>query len=132
MGFNYLIDTNILIYVSKDQIPSENLTKVQQIFRNSFNISVINEIELLGGRNIDEQKYIYFKKFLSLSNVYHLNDEIKLQTIEIRRKFNLKTPDAIIGATALVNNFILVTRNTKDFNRIDGLEIYNPFEIKEL
>ena len=132
MGFNYLIDTNILIYVSKAQIPSETLTKVQQIFRNSFNISVINEIELLGGRNIDEQKYIYFKKFLSLSNVYHLNDEIKLQTIEIRRKFNLKTPDAIIGATALVNNFILVTRNTKDFNRIDGLEIYNPFEIKEL
>jgi hypothetical protein len=129
MGFNYLIDTNILIYVSKDQIPAESLAKIQQIFRNSFNISVISEIELLGSKGLDEQKYIYFKNFLTLSNVYHLNENIKLQTIEIRRKYNIKSPNAIIAATGVINNFVLVTRNVKDFAKIDGLEVYNPFEI---
>ncbi len=131
MGFNYLIDTNIIIYVSKDHIPLNSLSNVQQIFRNSFNVSVISEIELLGAKKLDEEKYIYFKKFLSLANIYQLNQEIKLQAIDIRRKHNLKTPDAIIGATAMANNLILVTRNTKDFDRIEGLELYNPFEIQE-
>ena len=35
--------------------------------------------------------------------------------------------DAMIAAIALANQFILVTRNTKDFEGMDGLVLLNPW-----
>ncbi|TVP73110.1 MAG: type II toxin-antitoxin system VapC family toxin, partial [Nitriliruptor sp.] len=35
--------------------------------------------------------------------------------------------DALIGASALVHKMTLVTRNTKDFARFDGLDIIDPW-----
>lgn len=32
-----------------------------------------------------------------------------------------------IGATALVHNMVLATDNAKDFQGIDGLQLFNPF-----
>jgi len=39
----------------------------------------------------------------------------------------IKLPDAIIAATALIEGFILVTRNTDDFKKFPTLELLNPF-----
>jgi len=36
--------------------------------------------------------------------------------------------DALIGATAIANNMVLATRNTRDFGRFPGLEVLNPWE----
>jgi predicted nucleic acid-binding protein len=36
--------------------------------------------------------------------------------VELRRKHHIRLPDAIIWATAQVNDAVLVTRNTKDFD----------------
>ena len=36
--------------------------------------------------------------------------------------------DGMIAATTAANNLILVTRNTKDFERFDGLHVENWFE----
>lgn len=47
--------------------------------------------------------------------------------IEIKQKYKIATPDVIIGATALENHFTIVSRNEKDFKKIDGIKIYNPF-----
>jgi toxin FitB len=35
--------------------------------------------------------------------------------------------DALIGATALVNDMTVVTRDLKDFQRFDGLDVINPW-----
>lgn len=35
--------------------------------------------------------------------------------------------DALIGATADVHGMVLVTRNVRDFERFDGLEVSNPW-----
>ncbi|MCF8381671.1 MAG: PIN domain-containing protein [Bacteroidales bacterium] len=40
----------------------------------------------------------------------------------------IKTPDAIIAATAMVHGCTLITNNEKDFNNIKGLKIANPFK----
>jgi predicted nucleic acid-binding protein len=48
--------------------------------------------------------------------------------IEIRQQKKIKLGDAIIAATALLNNFTLVTRNQKDFEKINGINILNPFD----
>jgi len=39
--------------------------------------------------------------------------------IDIRQQFKTKTPDAIIGATALVHGFDMVTHNVDDFRSLD-------------
>jgi len=36
-------------------------------------------------------------------------------------------PDAVIAASALSLNAILITRNEKDFDGVSGLVVYNPF-----
>ena len=61
--------------------------------------------------------------------VIELNDDIVNKTIELRIEYKLKTPDAIIAATALVYNMILITRNLSDFGKVQGLTIINPFEV---
>ena len=35
--------------------------------------------------------------------------------------------DALIGATALVHDMTVVTRNVKDFERFEGLDVLNPW-----
>ena len=36
--------------------------------------------------------------------------------------------DALIAATAMANNMVMVTRNTRDFERFQGLEVLNPWK----
>ena len=48
--------------------------------------------------------------------------------VELRRKYRMKLPDAIIWATAKTTNSILVTRNTKDFDpKWDGIHL--PYQV---
>ena len=42
-------------------------------------------------------------------------------------KSRVITEDAMIAATAIVNNLTVVTRNVRDFRRL-GVELHNPFE----
>ena len=60
--------------------------------------------------------------FISHANVYELTDEIADKVIDIRQQYRVKTPDAIIGATALIHGFDIVTNNVDDFKNLD-LEI---------
>jgi predicted nucleic acid-binding protein len=57
-----------------------------------------------------------------------LNNKIADLSIDLRRNFKIKLPDAVIAATAIHNNLILVTRNIKDFKDMEDLEIYSPFQ----
>jgi predicted nucleic acid-binding protein len=41
----------------------------------------------------------------------------------------ISTEDALIAAIALTHGYPLATRNTKDFLHIDGLTLYNPWQI---
>ena len=45
----------------------------------------------------------------------------------MKRRVKIKLTDAVIAATALVNNFKLVTRNVDDYKAVKELEIFNPF-----
>ncbi len=58
---------------------------------------------------------------MSILKVINLDDDISEIAIEIRRKYYLKTPDSIIAATAIHQNFPLLTADT-DFAKIEELE----------
>lgn len=86
---------------------------------------VINKIELLGFSKV-EQDLI---DFVNCSNICPMDDDIVEKTIEVRRLYKIKLPDAVIAATALHYDFVLVTNNTKDFKSIKGVEVVNPHEL---
>ncbi len=128
MGEEFLIDTNILIYYLADAIPEEELPTVEEIFRKSFNVSIITKIEFLGWKGHTPEGFEKSKEFISFARVMPLTDEIADVAIELRRKVSIKLPDAVIAATAILYDLTLVTRNIKDFEKVDGLRVYNPFE----
>jgi predicted nucleic acid-binding protein len=128
MEKGYLLDTNILIYFLNDQIPEDTYQKVKDIIKQSFNISVITKLELLGWNKYTEENFAVAKRFISNASVINFNDNIVDTTIEMMRKNKLDLADAIIAVTAINNNLTLVTRNAKDVSNIARLEIYNPFK----
>ena len=127
MEYKYLIDTNIIIYYLDNKIPQQEINKVEDIFKNSFNISTITRIEVLGWHKIEEQEKIKVEKFINNAKVFYIDKDVENKSIEIKQRCKIATPDTIIGATALLNNFTIVTRNYKDFNKIKGIMVYNPF-----
>lgn len=96
-------------------------------FDGKFYISIINKIELLGFKDISTDEEQNFHKLINASTILNLTDDIVTKTIEVRKQFKIKLPDAIIAATALTHNLTIVTRNTKDFEKIKGVEILNPY-----
>ena len=124
----YLLDTNILIYYWKNDIPEAERDKKEEILKHSFIISIITKIELLGWRMHTPDGFEKAKEFLEQAEVLPIDDELAELTIALKRNNNIKLADALIAATALSNNLVLVTRNYSDFSTLAELEIYNPFD----
>ncbi|WP_090622359.1 type II toxin-antitoxin system VapC family toxin [Parapedobacter indicus] len=91
-------------------------------------ISAITEIELLCWKTATTNDIKVLKKFIGDAYVIELEQPVKDLTVDIRKRYNLKLPDAIIASSALANDLTLITRNTKDFERINKLKLVNPFD----
>ena len=68
-------------------------------------------------------------EFIADSIILDITSDVILHTVNIRRNKKIKTPDAIIAATALAHGCSLITNDNKDFNKIKGLKIVNPFKV---
>ena len=80
-------------------------------------MSVITRIELLAWPNAYPQQLQTLQKFIATCLVYPLDEAIIIESINVRKQYKIKLPDAIIAATALVNNLTLFTRNISDFKK---------------
>ena len=89
------------------------------------NISIITQIELLCW-NTDDITTQNVKNFIADSVVSEISPDVIKQCVALRKGKKIKTPDAIIAATALANNYTLLTNNESDFANIKGLKIINP------
>ena len=125
----YLIDTNIAIEYIGETLPEKALYLLDSIFDNHFYISVINKIELPGFASITKEEELKFRELINAAEIIELNEDIVTSTIDIRKTYKTKLPDAIIAATAAVDNLCLVTRNIEDFKNID-IKLLNPFDNK--
>jgi predicted nucleic acid-binding protein len=125
MGKRYLIDTNVIIEYLGGLLPKTAFLLISKIIDEEFNISVVNKIEVLGHVSAGEK----IVNFIDLANIYYLSEDVVDQTIKLRKLYKIKLPDAIIAATAIVNNLIVVTRNIKDFEIISELKVVNPYNI---
>jgi predicted nucleic acid-binding protein len=122
-----VIDTNILIYYLNEQLPESVKTQVDNAILSGCTISIITRIEVLGWQGHTEQSLIAARALLSLFEEISLNPIIADCCIELRKTYKIKLPDAIIAATALVQEKTLMSRNEDDFIKIAGLCLFNPF-----
>ena len=128
MGIKYLWDTNTAIYYLQRQFPPSAehfMDSILQEYQPS--ISAITEIELLCWKTASESDLAVLKDFIEDSVVFELEKDIKLKTVELRKTQKIKLPDAIIAATAIVQNLTLLTRNVADFQNIPDLAVVNPW-----
>ncbi len=126
MGKRYLIDSNVIIDYAACRLPENGSDFVENLFNTDFLISVATKIEVLGFNDIPA-KLLAMEEFVNTATVIALDETITNKTIQLRREYKkIKLGDAIIAATALANNLILITRNEKDFQHIDGLRVINP------
>lgn len=126
----YLLDTNTCIKYLNGR--SENI-RLNLESRNSADIVLcsIVKAELFYGamKSQNPEKTLtklnqFLERFISLS----FADDASKAYGEIRAKLESKgTPigpnDLLIAATALVNNVTLVTNNTREFGRVEGLAL---------
>jgi predicted nucleic acid-binding protein len=123
------MDSNVLIDYMALILPQSGSDFVEQLFNDDFLISIVVKIEVLGYNDIP-QKMAAMEEFVSAAILFPLDDDVSLKTIELRRLYRkLKLGDAIIAATALVNDFTLISRNISDFKQIKGLEVIDAHVI---
>ena len=124
----YLIDTNILIYfLQGDKVAVSFLKK---ILDDELCISLINKIEVLSFPDLSKDEEKEINKFLLNFATLNIDDIIAEETIKIRKKYKLKLGDALICATSIMHDTILVSRNEKDFIKVKGLKFLNPYTTK--
>lgn len=99
-----ILDTNAVIYLQNGQLQ-------KPLDADEYGISIITEIELLSFQGLDEKQELWLKKFIETINVFPLGNAVKDKTILLRRKYKIKTPDAIIAATAILNEAVLLTND---------------------
>lgn len=119
-----VVDTNVLIYWFQHglHLPRATLESIRPSY------SIITQIEALGFWDIAPEELAGIRALLDTGTVVALNENIVDRTIWIRQQKRIKTPDAIVAATAIENRCELWTANTKDFNDIDELKVVNPLK----
>jgi len=130
MGTGYLLDSNVIIGYLAGRIPLTGMNFVSAIVDQIPHISVISQIEVLRYDDTPENEKL-LNSFINNSVIHSLSPAVVRCTIELCKHSRIKLPDAIIAATAIIENYILVTRNIDDFKHISNLELLNPWDTLE-
>ena len=113
-----VLDSNTIVYLSKEII------SLDDIFDDSeeYGISVITYMEVLGYEfeSIKEKEFI--EELLSFLSVIYIDETIAKRVISLKKEKKIKLPDAIICATAMVNNSLLITNDIR-LKNINNLKI---------
>lgn len=124
----YLLDTNICIFFLKGLFKLD--AKIQEVGLENCFISEITVAELKFGAEKSqkvEQNRLVVSTFISQMNILPIFNALDFYAQEKNRLQKQGTPidefDLLIGATALANDLVLVTNNTRHFMRLTDIQI---------
>lgn len=117
-GSSIVLDTNIILYLLRGNIQIASMLDEMIFF-----VSILTEIELLGYTDITIEDKNQIREFLSECTIVSLDDHIKDLCINIKQSIKIKTPDAIVAATALSLQIPLITAD-KGFEKIQDLDLF--------
>ena len=95
-GNKLLLDTNAVLYVLGGDETLASFLTGKELY-----ISIITELELLSFKKITSKETKAINAFLNELKVENISEEVKINTIEIRKTTTLKLPDCIIAATSI-------------------------------
>ena len=122
----YLLDTNIVVHYLNNTLTAEAIDLLNEIIDDQCFISIIVEMECLGYNFKTKNEQEIMSVFIENITKLNINKDIVKKTIAIRKSRKIDLPDAIIAATAIDYDLILITQNTKDFKSISDLKMINP------
>ena len=102
----FVLDTNVILYFLGGRL-------AEPLPVGPYAISVISELELLAypGLTLSEEQRV--RAFLADIAVTDLTQAIKSHAVELRKRYSLKLPDAIVAATALALDATLLTNDQR-------------------
>ena len=116
-GIRIICDTNPLVYLLNGNREIGGFLKDKQIY-----VSAITELEMFGKQNLSKKESNIIDTLLEYCFVIDINQEIKTIYKEIKQKYSLKLPDAVIAATAIYLDIPLLTFD-KEFKSVSELKL---------
>ena len=128
----YMLDTNICIYAIKNK-PESVLKRLKNNLDSGLCISAITLAELEHGVEKSanpEKNALALFQFLAILKVLPFDDLAAVEYGKIcaflqKKGTSIGTMDMLIAAHARTENFVLVTNNVREFERVPGLQIEN-------
>jgi tRNA(fMet)-specific endonuclease VapC len=125
-----MLDTNICIYIIKKKSPAV-LNRLKRNRNDGIAISTITLAELQHGVEnsaAKEKNEIALLGFLAIMTIMPFDDKAaeeygRVKTNLQRKKCLIGPYDMLIAAHAKSKGMVMVTNNTKEFERVDGLVV---------
>lgn len=119
-----LLDSNIIIYAAQP-----GYSDLRRFIRDHAPaVSAVSYVEVLGYHRLTEEERKHFEMFFAAATVLPISDAVLNHAVRLRQARKMTLADALQAGTALAHGLTLVTRNTKDFEWIDGLSLLDPFK----
>lgn len=121
----YLFDTNAVVSLLRGDPALLELTKEAEW----VGISVITHIEFLAFPRMTPEDIAVFGRFeerVAVVDLNHDHSTLIPTAIALRQHQRLKLPDAVVAASAIVNDAVLVTADRKLLDidgRVNGLQV---------
>ena len=133
MQVQYLLDTNICIYIIKYQPEIVRQYFEKHLPHRNILISVITLGELRFGAEKSQNKAKalgVIDELVSIIPVIELDENVAEHYAQIRKDLTSKgqiigNNDLWLAAHARANNWVMVTNNEKEFLRVEGLNVEN-------
>ncbi|WP_010253764.1 type II toxin-antitoxin system VapC family toxin [Treponema primitia] len=135
----YLLDTNVLSEMKKsnpnprvraflENIPEDDiLTSAVSVGEIFFGIEKLPE-----GKKKSDLSFWFYHEILGVNEnrIIPLDTDVMLEWGRLRAKAKqtLSPNDSLIAATVLTHRLTLLTRNTRDFAAVEGLNLINPWD----
>jgi tRNA(fMet)-specific endonuclease VapC len=132
MSVQYLLDTNICIYIAKNH-PQQIRQKFSQLNPQQIVMSIITLGELRFGAEKSHQREKSISAINQLTNLMRVEDLTKdvadhygdIRSCLQKNGNMIGNNDLWLAAHARSQNWILVTNNEREFLRVEGLRIEN-------
>lgn len=135
MTLVYLLDTNVISELRRPRPHGAVVAWLQGIADDDLHLSAVTLGELQAGVEITREQdpakaaeiEAWIDQVAQTWNVLSLDGRtLRTWAKLMHRQQDHLLADALIAATAIVHNLIVVTRNEKDFEAF-GVRIFNPF-----
>lgn len=118
-----LLDSNIIIYSFRPEYAFLQAF----ILQHTPAVSAISYVEVAGYVRLTSEALGRIDRFFDDSPIVSVDMHIIRRAAALRQMRKMSLGDAVIAATALIEGRTLITRNTRDFQWIEGLSLLDPF-----